>query len=84
MLVIADIQLDDQAVYRCRVDFREAKSRNARVNLTVIGRYISAFLVNNFGRRKILVSFIDNTVCMGMIFCVSSEYVIPNTYPRLI
>ncbi len=38
ILAIANISLEDQAVYRCRVDFREAKSRNARVNLTVIGQ----------------------------------------------
>lgn len=37
VLAIANMSLSDQAVYRCRVDFREAKSRNARINLTVIG-----------------------------------------------
>ena len=37
VLAIANVTLDDQSVYRCRVDFREAKSRNSRLNLTVIG-----------------------------------------------
>jgi len=37
ILAVSNISLADQSVYRCRVDFREAKSRNARINLTVIG-----------------------------------------------
>ena len=42
VLSIRNINLGDQAVYRCRVDFREAKSRNGRLNLTVIGESISS------------------------------------------
>ena len=38
VLAVANVSLDDQSIYRCRVDFREAKSRNARINLTVIGK----------------------------------------------
>jgi hypothetical protein len=40
ILAIGNISLTDQSVYRCRVDFREAKSRNSRINLTVIGESI--------------------------------------------
>ena len=39
ILAIGNISLTDQSVYRCRVDFREAKSRNSRINLTVIGKH---------------------------------------------
>ena len=56
ILAISNVTLDDQSVYRCRVDFREAKSRNARVNLTVIGKlfFFFLFFFRSFPRGKIL------------------------------
>ena len=36
-LVIANVKAKDEALYRCRVDFRLAQTRNAHVNLTVVG-----------------------------------------------
>ena len=38
-LLLTNINLVDESVYRCRVDFKEAQTKNLLVNLSIIGEW---------------------------------------------
>ncbi|XP_019871774.2 hemicentin-1 isoform X2 [Aethina tumida] len=49
-LNLDSVQLDDEGVYRCRVDFRTTPTRNFAINLTVIVPPHQMLLYDNSGR----------------------------------
>ena len=57
VLWVDDLREADRGAYRCRVDFRQAPTRNARINLEVIGermggQFLKSCLLNDV-RKKI-------------------------------
>lgn len=39
-LKVKAVKFEDQGIFRCRVDFSNSPTRNFRVNLTLVGKFI--------------------------------------------
>lgn len=52
VLILTNLKPKDESLYRCRVDFRLSQTRNAHVNLTVVG-------MNSYFELSV-ISLIDN------------------------
>lgn len=41
VLEVNKVTLDDEGIYRCRVDFKKARTRHSALLVTVVGKYVS-------------------------------------------
>lgn len=86
-LIVEPVKVEDQGIYRCRVDFRNSPSRETRLNLTIIGKSQTQNVVyfqQNYVTEHANFYIIYETTAIFFHLCkkilISNRYYIPSPF----
>ena len=68
-LRLENVEKSEQGIYRCRVDFKTAPTRNSLLNLTVIGKCKTGVINDPLGQTHYLVSSENCFHLKLVLFC---------------